>query len=129
VNTSENRFILVVDDNEQALTLVREALQTRGFKVLTLNRGAQVMATLDSKKGESIDLVILDLVMPDADGMELAGEILAKRPKMKILVMSGYADDVVVHGIFERDNVDFLGKPFSIRDLFARVNTLFAQVD
>ncbi len=129
MNPGENRTILVVDDNEQALALVREALMTRGFKVLTLNRGAQVLATLEGKKGEAVELVILDLVMPDADGMELAGEILQRRPRLKILVMSGYADDVVVHGIFEKENVDFLGKPFSIRDLFARVNALLAQVD
>jgi DNA-binding response OmpR family regulator len=38
--------------------------------------------------------------------------------------MSGYADDVVVHGVFESKKVDFLGKPFSIRDLFSRVNAL-----
>lgn len=123
----ESRTILVVDDNEQALTLVKEALATRGFSVITCNRGLNAQGILDSKKGEGIDLVIIDLVMPDVDGMELASKILAKRPDIKILVMSGYADDVVVHGIFEGKNVDFLGKPFSIRDLFTRVNMLLAQ--
>ena len=122
----ENKTILVVDDNEQALTLVKEALTSKGFAVITSNRGSAGMAVLDSKKGESVELVIIDLVMPDVDGMELASKILAKRPDIKILVMSGYADDVVVHGIFESKNVDFLGKPFSIRDLFFRVNTLLA---
>ncbi|WP_404425780.1 response regulator [Nibricoccus sp. IMCC34717] len=129
MSSLENRTILVVDDNEQALMLVREALVTRGFNVITQSRGAQVIPTLESKKGEQIDMVILDLVMPDSDGMELAAAILERRPTMRILVMSGYADDVVVHGIFEKKNVDFLGKPFSIRDLFTRVNALFAQTD
>ena len=96
----ENKTILVVDDNEQALTLVKEALVTRGFNVLTFNRGTAAMTLLDSKKGDGVDLVIIDLVMPDVDGMELAGKILARRPEIKILVMSGYADDVVVDGIF-----------------------------
>lgn len=85
------------------------------------------MSVLESKKGDDIDLVIIDLVMPDVDGMELATRILAKRPTIKILVMSGYADDVVVHGIFESKSVDFLGKPFSIRDLFTKVSVLLAQ--
>lgn len=123
----ENKTILVVDDNEQALTLVKEALVTRGFSVMTYNRGLNAMTFLDSKKGDIVDLVIIDLVMPDVDGMELAGKILAKRPDIKILVMSGYADDVVVHGIFEKKSVDFLGKPFSIRDLFTKVSVLLAQ--
>jgi DNA-binding response OmpR family regulator len=80
VKSKETHTILVVDDNEQALTLVKEALVTRGFSVLTYNRGGTAMAALDSKKGESVDLVIIDLVMPDVDGMELAGKILTKRP-------------------------------------------------
>jgi two-component system cell cycle sensor histidine kinase/response regulator CckA len=124
VKAKESKTILVVDDNEQALALVKEALGTRGYTVLTANRGAGGLTILESKKGETIELVIIDLVMPDVDGAELASKILAQRPGMKILVMSGYADDVVVHGIVDSKNVDFLGKPFSIRDLFSRVSSL-----
>lgn len=127
MKAKESKTILVVDDNEQALALVKEALATRGFSVLTANRGALAMTILESKKGETVELVIIDLVMPDVDGAELASKILAKQPDMKILVMSGYADDVVVHGIVDSKNVDFLGKPFSIRDLFTRVNVLLTQ--
>ena len=127
MKAKENKTILVVDDNEQALALVKEALSTRGYAVLTANRGAVAMTILESKKGETVELVIIDLVMPDVDGAELASRILAKQPDMKILVMSGYADDVVVHGIVESKNVDFLGKPFSIRDLFTRVSVLLTQ--
>jgi FixJ family two-component response regulator len=49
------------------------------------------------------------------------------RNVLKILIMSGYADDVVAHGIFEKKNVDFLSKPFSIRDLFTKVSVLLGQ--
>ncbi len=127
MKAKESKTILVVDDNEQALALVKEALSTRGHTVVTANRGAVAMEFLESKKGEAVELVIIDLVMPDVDGAELASKILAKTPSMKILVMSGYADDVVVHGIVESKNVDFLGKPFSIRDLFTRVSVLLSQ--
>ena len=120
----EQHSILVVDDNEQALALVEEALTSRGYKVTVTSKGTEALPILDSKKGESVDLVIIDLVMPDVDGMELAAKILKKRPDVSILVMSGYADDVVVHGVFESNNVDFLAKPFSIRDLFSRVTAL-----
>jgi len=124
VKPKEQHSILVVDDNEQALALVEEALTSRGYKVTVTSKGTEALPILDSKKGESVDLVIIDLVMPDVDGMELAAKILKKRPDVSILVMSGYADDVVVHGVFESNNVDFLAKPFSIRDLFSRVTAL-----
>lgn len=127
MKAKEQHSILVVDDNEQALTLVDEALTSRGYNVTVTSKGAEAMPILESKKGENIDLVIIDLVMPDVDGMELAGKILKKRPNIRVLVMSGYADDVVVHGVFESDNVDFLAKPFSIRDLFARVTALLKK--
>lgn len=127
MKAKEQHSILVVDDNEQALTLVEEALTSRGYKVMVTSKGADAMPILESKKGDDIDLVIIDLVMPDVDGMELAGKILKKRPNIRVLVMSGYADDVVVHGVFESDNVDFLAKPFSIRDLFARVTALLKK--
>jgi len=124
VKPKEQHSILVVDDNEQALALVDEALTSRGYKVTVTSKGTEALPLLDSKKGEAFDLVIIDLVMPDVDGMELAAKILKKRPDVSILVMSGYADDVVVHGVFESNNVDFLAKPFSIRDLFSRVTAL-----
>jgi two-component system cell cycle sensor histidine kinase/response regulator CckA len=124
VKSKEQHSILVVDDNEQALALVEEALTSRGYKVTITSKGTEAIPILDSKKGEDMDLVIIDLVMPDVDGMELAGKILKKRPNIRVLVMSGYADDVVVHGVFESENVDFLAKPFSIRDLFSRVSAL-----
>ncbi len=124
MKSKEQYSILVVDDNEQALALVDEALTSRGYKVTVTSKGVEALPILESKKGEAIDLVIIDLVMPDVDGMELAGKILKKRPEIKVLVMSGYADDVVVHGVFESENVDFLAKPFSIRDLFSRVTAL-----
>ncbi|MBK9991504.1 MAG: response regulator [Verrucomicrobia bacterium] len=124
MKSKEQHSILVVDDNEQALALVDEALTSRGYSVTVTSKGTEAIPILDSKKGEAIDLVIIDLVMPDVDGMELAGKILKKRPDIRVLVMSGYADDVVVHGVFESENVDFLAKPFSIRDLFSRVSAL-----
>ncbi len=127
MKAKEQHSILVVDDNEQALTLVEEALVSRGYQVIITSKGAEAMPILDSKRGEAVDLVIIDLVMPDVDGMELAGKILKKRPNIRVLVMSGYADDVVVHGVFESENVDFLAKPFSIRDLFARVSALLKK--
>ncbi len=116
------KSVLVVDDNEQALSLVKEALESRSYVVTTCSRGAVALELFESKKGESVDLVIIDLVMPDMDGIELTTKLLALRPKTKILVMSGYADDVI--GAFHGHAVEFLGKPFSIRDLFDRVGNM-----
>lgn len=124
MKTKEQHSILVVDDNEQALSLVKDALTTRGYTVSVTPKGSEAMQTMESAEGDGFSLVIVDLVMPDMDGMELASKIATRWPEKKILVMSGYADDVVVHGVLEGANVDFLAKPFSIRDLFSRVEAL-----
>ena len=81
---------------------------------------------LSAQHGGVIDLLLTDVVMPGLNGLELAQRVLAERPQMHVLFMSGYADNAVV----QRDVIDagrpFLQKPFAPDRLLARVRDVLA---
>ena len=109
--------ILVVDDEAQVLELVAELLRTQDYSVLSTWDPDEALRLARAHTG-SIHLLLSDLVMPVMTGQELATEIRAIHPKMKVLFMSAYsietAEDYNVH---LAPGEPFLGKPFSIAGL------------
>jgi two-component system, cell cycle sensor histidine kinase and response regulator CckA len=104
--------ILVVEDDEMVRKLVRETLEREGYRVMDSADPVAARRIADSHKGE-IQLLITDVVMPKMSGDELAAQITAGRPAIKVLYMSGYTDNAVVNsGILEKEAA-FLQKPFT----------------
>jgi nitrogen-specific signal transduction histidine kinase/ActR/RegA family two-component response regulator len=104
--------ILVVEDDEMVRKLVRETLEREGYRVMDSADPVAARRIADSHKGE-IQLLITDVVMPKVSGDELAAQITASRPAIKVLYMSGYTDNAVVNsGILEKEAA-FLQKPFT----------------
>ncbi len=118
--------VLVVEDEASVLRLVRRVLESEGMVVLSA-QGAEEAQLLSSQHGGVIDLLLTDVVMPGLNGLELAQRVLAERPQMHVLFMSGYADNAVV----QRDVIDagrpFLQKPFAPDRLLARVRDVLAR--
>jgi PAS domain S-box-containing protein len=112
--------ILLVEDHEEVRKLVREVLETGGYHVLEA-ADPGVAVTICDGNCENIDLLITDVVMPGMSGREVANRTGALHPEMKVLYMSGYADQAVVHhgGLDEGSN--FLQKPFSPNALALKV--------
>jgi len=79
--------ILVADDDPQILKLFTRLLHQGGYSVTAVNSGADAMKIL---QGESVDLFILDLSMPEPDGFELLRSLREQKPGLRILVISGY---------------------------------------
>jgi two-component system, cell cycle sensor histidine kinase and response regulator CckA len=121
----ENRLkgyetILVVEDNKKLLKLTKKMLESYGYKVLTAQNANEAMETFNRDK-RSIHLLLTDVVMPGVNGRRLAEQIQSKNPKVKIIYMSGYTDDTISkHGVLY-DDVEFIEKPFSQKDLGLKV--------
>ena len=89
------------------------ALTRHGYKVLTAENGEEALEMLG--RGEQVDLLISDVVMPMMDGPTMVREARKTRPDLPILFMSGYAEEQLRNSI-DIDNVAFLPKPFSVQD-------------
>jgi DNA-binding response OmpR family regulator len=111
--------ILVIDDEPELVRFVERALVAAGHVVSTAHEGVVGLAMA---LNEPPDLVILDLVMPGVDGRRVLRALLAARPDIRVLVLSAEADVGARVELLEAGAVDFLGKPFSIRELLARVS-------
>jgi DNA-binding NtrC family response regulator len=91
-----------------------------GYAVLHAENPGQALS-LAKAYGDKIQLLITDVVMPEMSGKDLSAQIKVLSPEIKILFMSGYTSDIIAHrGILEKD-IHFIQKPFSIKDLSARV--------
>jgi two-component system, cell cycle sensor histidine kinase and response regulator CckA len=112
--------ILLVEDEESVRQLVRETLQSRGYYVLEAENGNAALA-LAAAHSETIHLVVTDVVMPGLNGHELAQKMLATRPDIKVLYLSGYAEDAVNTTPRTRPQKAFLQKPFTLQALSRKV--------
>jgi len=112
--------ILVVEDQPEVLKLVCRALEGQGYMILTAPDGAQALRVASAFQGR-IHLLLTDVVMPGMNGRDLARRLEASRSGLRVIFMSGYTEDVVVHkGVLEK-GIDFIQKPFSPRELATKV--------
>src|SRR5439155_259087 len=104
--------ILVVEDEDDVREVVCRTLRINGYTVLQARHGSEALAIAD-RQTEPIHLLLTDVVMPRMNGRELAEQLVPRRPEMKVLYMSGYADDLVLHHRTSDQDAEFLQKPFS----------------
>lgn len=114
------RTVLVVEDENGLRSLVLRVLSRAGYAVHQAADGGEGLAFLDAHQGR-IDLLLTDVVMPGANGPQVAEAALQRDPATRILYMSGYTDDDVVRRGVMRDEVPFLAKPFTPSDLTRKV--------
>lgn len=104
--------ILLVEDDEMVRNLVRETLEREGYQLLDAAEPVAALRIAGNYKG-TIQLLITDVVMPKNSGRDLAEQLIRQRPDLKVLYMSGYADNTIVgSGLLEQE-VAFLQKPFT----------------
>jgi CheY-like chemotaxis protein len=108
--------VLLVEDEEGVRELAKEYLESCGYKVLVAQNG-QAAIDLVSKHSGPIDLMMTDIVMPGLSGSDLAKQVKSLRPDIRVVYMSGYTDQAIIHhGILSSD-VLLLQKPFTMSTL------------
>ncbi len=112
--------ILLVEDEANLRRLGRQYLETQGYKILEAEDGAAALQIVDGYKSP-IDLLLTDVIMPGMNGRELAGQIVKLLPHVRVLYMSGYAENAIGHDGTLDAGINLLQKPFSLPALKTRV--------
>ena len=112
--------ILLVEDETNLRHLARQYLETQGYKILEAEDGAAALQIVNGYKG-TIDLLLSDVIMPGMNGRELAARVIKLLPDLRVLYMSGYAENAVgMDGTLDA-GINLLQKPFSLPALKDRV--------
>jgi len=117
--------ILLVEDEEGLRSLNARGLRSRGYTVIEASNGIEALEALDEKDG-AVDLVVSDVVMPEMDGPTLLRAMRERNPDLKIIFVSGYAEDAFAKSLEENEKFDFLAKPFALSALVAKVKETMA---
>lgn len=123
----EKKTILAVDDEVHILELLKYNLETNGYTVITVETGEEA---LDLLSNEKIDAVLLDVMLPQIDGLEVLRRIrnTEKIKKMPVILLTAKSDELDKVLGLETGADDYIAKPFSIRELQARVKAVLRRV-
>ncbi len=117
--------ILLVEDEEGLRALNARGLASRGYTVLEAGNGIEAIEVIEKSDGK-VDLVVSDVVMPEMDGPTMARELRNRNPNLKIIFVSGYAEDAFQKHLPEHGQFAFLPKPFTLKQLVAVVKDTLA---
>jgi two-component system cell cycle sensor histidine kinase/response regulator CckA len=118
--------ILLVEDEEGLRALNARGLASRGYTVLQAGNGVEAMEVF-AENGGKVDLVVSDVVMPEMDGPTLLKELRQKNPELKIVFVSGYAEEAFEKSLPKGQQFNFLAKPFTLKQLIAQVKETMAS--
>jgi PAS domain S-box-containing protein len=115
--------ILLVEDEESLRCVTQEFLSSKGYCVIVAEDFQKALEATENNS-RHIDLLMTDVVLPGSSGPKLADHLSTFRPEMKVLFVSGYTADALVHGDLHRSDFAFLSKPFSLNTLARKIRTI-----
>ncbi|WP_114392022.1 PAS domain-containing sensor histidine kinase [Oleisolibacter albus] len=119
--------ILLVEDEDAVRVFSARALRNKGYQVLEANSGDVALEILRKEGGPTVDLVITDVVMPQMDGPTMIRQVQEFRPDLKVIFISGYAEERFRSQVGGGMRVEFLPKPFSLKQLASKVKEVMAS--
>ncbi|GAH63841.1 unnamed protein product, partial [marine sediment metagenome] len=111
---SDQKNILVVDDDKSVRTTFSSVLRKEGYRVTAVENGYEAIKAIDE---ESFDLALVDLRMPGLDGIEVLEKIKSRRPKTRVIIYTGYGSVTTAVEAIRKGAADYLSKPFSPEEL------------
>jgi two-component system cell cycle sensor histidine kinase/response regulator CckA len=117
--------VMLVEDDDPVRIFGARALRNKGYKVIEARSGEAAL-DLIRNAAENIDLLITDVVMPHMDGPGLVREVREMNPEMKVIFISGYTEDAFRQRLDSDVGIEFLSKPFSLKELAAKVRDVLA---
>jgi CheY-like chemotaxis protein len=122
---SGGQTVLVVEDADGLRELAKRLLERQGYTVLTADGAAEALRLFEETP--TIDVLLTDVVMPGASGPELTEQLVAKQPSLKVIYMSGYTEDGIIHHGFLEPGISFLQKPFTSDTLGRKIREVLEQ--
>lgn len=117
--------VLLVEDEDAVRLFSARALRAKGYKVLEARTGEAALELLGAVD-DFIDLMITDVVMPEMDGPTLIKEMRDNRPDLRVICISGYAEETFRDKLGESEDIHFLPKPFSLNQLAGKVKDVMS---
>jgi two-component system cell cycle sensor histidine kinase/response regulator CckA len=115
--------VLLVEDEDAVRLFAVRALRNKGYKVLEARSGEQALDLINS---EPVDLMVTDVVMPGMDGVTLTRLVRVEHPELRVILISGYAEDTARNGLADLKDIHFLPKPFSLKQLAGTVKDVLS---
>ena len=115
--------ILLVEDNAQVRSLAQTILEQQGYTVIAAADGDDALSKLE-KHHDTIDLLLTDVVLPNLNGKEIYELAVQKHPRLMVLYMSGYTNNVIAHRGVLDEGVNFIQKPFSVNTLGLKIRQI-----
>ena len=126
INSASQKTVLLVEDEDFVRNVTREVLELSGYRVIEAidaNDGLE----LYRDNHDAIDLLLTDVIMPGKNGREFANQLLALRPDLKIIFMSGYTDNSIVRESFSDPHLNYLQKPFTLDALTQKIQQVLGE--
>jgi two-component system cell cycle sensor histidine kinase/response regulator CckA len=118
--------VLLVEDEDAVRMFATRALRNKGYTVLEAANGEMALDVINDTDDE-IDIIVSDVIMPGMDGHTLVGLVRQELPGVKVILMSGYAEDMYRDEIGRDATLHFLGKPFTLKDLAQKVKDVLTE--
>jgi two-component system, cell cycle sensor histidine kinase and response regulator CckA len=120
-DNSCGKTILLVDDEPTVLKMASRMLQRLGYSVIATGSPHEALR-LSRESNRTIEFVLSDVLMPGMNGVELVRQLLALRPALKVILMSGYTAEITLNKLLDHVNVAFIEKPFSRDQLVIKLD-------